>query len=86
MRPAVSSEVLRRIQIDRSGERGTVLGAIVASGDALDDPVGVCDDGRRVTFNESSGSQQLLYVEYNDATRMFAGIMVVLLTIEPQLV
>ena len=57
VRPAVSGEVLPRIQVERSGDRGTILGAIVASGDAPDNPVFIGLDGRCAAFDESPGSQ-----------------------------
>src|SRR5690349_13249326 len=44
MRPTMRGEVLWRIQVEGAGDRGAILGPVVASSDALDDPVGVRND------------------------------------------
>src|ERR1700756_5347096 len=73
--PAVSGKVLRRVQIERSGDRRAIFGSVVASLNTLDDPVRIRLDRRSVAFDESLGSQQLLYVENDHPPRVFASII-----------
>ena len=74
----VGLEIRLRIQVEGPGDPRAIRSAVVASGYLCDGPACVGDNGRRVAFDKSPRSQQLLYVENDDAAGVFIVIIAVI--------